>query len=116
MCGNAADGILMQCSREYGFSQDNSLQATDITTLNIEDLKLVPSNNLKTERNLAEYDWRVSNVAKCKNFKFTAKWIHNDVILSKMNKGKVEAPAQIFTKLLKELEIRWYEKQKRESN
>ena len=45
MCENAADGISMQCGQIYGFYQDNSLQATDITTLNIEDLKLHPSNN-----------------------------------------------------------------------
>ena len=32
MCENPADGILMQCSRENGFSQDNSLRE------NIEDL------------------------------------------------------------------------------
>ena len=45
MCENAADGISMQCGQIYGFYQDNSLQATDTTTLNIEDLKLHPSNN-----------------------------------------------------------------------
>ena len=93
MCENAADGILMQCSREYGFSQVNSLQATDITTLNMEGLKLLPSNNLKTERNLAEFDWRASNTAKCRNFKFTAKSICNDAMLCKRNNGKVEASA-----------------------
>ena len=70
----------MQCGPEYGFSQDNSLQATDIATLNIEDLKLLPSNNLKAERNLAEFDRRASNVAKFRNFKFTAKSILNDVL------------------------------------
>ena len=32
MCENPADGILMQCSQENGFSQDNSLRE------NIEDL------------------------------------------------------------------------------
>ena len=78
---NAADGILMQCGGKYGFSEDNSLGATDITTLNIKDLKLLPSNNLKDvpsnslkdERKLVENDQRVSNVAKCRNFKL----IHN---------------------------------------
>ena len=49
----------MQCGLEDGFSQYNSLQPTDVTILNIEDLKLLPSNNLKTERNLTEFDWRV---------------------------------------------------------
>ena len=59
MCENAVDGTLMQCGLEDVFSQDNSLQPTDITILNVEDLKLLPSNNLKTERNLTEFDWRV---------------------------------------------------------
>ena len=40
MCENAADGISMQFQ-----CNDNSLQASDITTLNIEDLKLHTSNN-----------------------------------------------------------------------
>ena len=30
---NAADGILMQCGREYGSSQVNSLHVADIKTL-----------------------------------------------------------------------------------
>ena len=112
MCKNAADGILMQCGREYGFSQDNSLRPTDITTVNIEDLKLLPCNNLKAERNLAEFDRRVSNVTKYRNFKYTSKSIRNNVILSKRNSGKVEASARIIKKLLNEREIRWNEKQK----
>ena len=45
MCENAADGVSMQCGQIYGFYHDNSLQASDITTLNIEDLKLHTSNN-----------------------------------------------------------------------
>ena len=90
----------------------SSLRATDITTLNIEDLKLQPSNNLKAERNLAEFGWRVSNIAKCRNFKFTAKSIRNDVMLIKRNNGKVEAPAQIIKKIVNERDIRWNEKQK----
>ena len=116
MCTNAADGILMQFGWEYSFPQDNSLRATDITTLNTEDLNLLPSNNLKAERNLAEFDWRASIVAKCRNFKFTAKSIRNDVLLSKRNNGKVEAPARTIIKLLNERELRWNEKQSRELN
>ena len=39
------------------FSKDNWLQATDITTLSIEDIKLLPSNNLKAEKEkLAKLD------------------------------------------------------------
>ena len=88
------------------------MRATDITTLNTEDLNLLPSNNLKAGRNLAEFDWRASIVAKCRNFKFTAKSIRNDVLLSKRNNGKVDAPARIIIKLLNERELRWNKKQK----
>ena len=112
MCENAADSLLKQCgrqygfSREYGFSQDNSLRATDnisnITTLNIEGRKLLTSNKLKAEKNLAEFDQRASNVAKSRNFKFTAKLICNDVMLSRRNNSKDEVPDQIITKLLNE--------------
>lgn len=73
MCENAVDGILMQCGLEDGFSQYNSLQPTDVTILNIEDLKLLPSNNLNDGRNLAEFGLRARSVEKCINFKLTAK-------------------------------------------
>ena len=92
---------------EYGFSQDNSLWATNITTLNTEGLKLLPSSNSKAERILAKFDWRANNVAKCRNFKFTVKLIH---VESKMSNDKVEPLAWIIIKPFNE--IRWYEKQK----
>ena len=88
----------MQCGQEYSFSLDQLLRATNITTVNIEDLKLLPSNNLKAERNLAEFDRRASNVTKRRNFKFTTKSICNDPMLSKRNNDKVEALAQIMNK------------------
>ena len=77
-----------------------------LTTLNIEDLKLLPSNDLKAERNLAECDRRVNNVAKWRNFKFTANSFRSDVMLRKRNNDKVEVPAQIIKKLLNAREIR----------
>ena len=52
MCENAADGVSMQCGQIYGFYHDNSLQASDITTLNIEDLKLHTSNNWEELRRI----------------------------------------------------------------
>lgn len=76
MSDNAAYGILMQCGL--------------IPALYITDLKLPPSN-LKAEGNSVEFDWGAANVAKCRKFKFTAKWIRNNVMSSKRNNGKVEA-------------------------
>ena len=61
--------------------------------MNIEDIKLLPSNNLKAEKaKLAKLDWTASNVARCRNFRFTVKLLCYDVMLSKRNNDKVEVP------------------------
>ena len=47
MCSSAADGIKLQCGREYGFSpESDETRATDLTTLNRDKLLLIPTNNL----------------------------------------------------------------------
>ncbi len=50
MCSSGADGIKLQCGREYGFSpQSDESRATDLTTLNSDKLELIPTNNFKCE-------------------------------------------------------------------
>ena len=47
MCIDAADGIMLQCGREYGFSIKESNRATNLSTLTKEQLKGLPTGNLK---------------------------------------------------------------------
>ena len=52
MCTGAADGILLQCGREYGFglSTTGKPRATDISALTPEQRKDLPTPNLQTEQ------------------------------------------------------------------
>ena len=71
MCSDAADGIILQCGKEYGFAEEASTTATDISSLTGEQLCGLPTGNLKCERHLSVFDNRAGKVAKCRNHKFT---------------------------------------------
>ena len=81
MCFDAADGIMLQCGREYGFSAEASTRVTDLSSLTKEQLQGLPTGNLKCERHLSVFDKRAGKVAKCRNYKFTGISIRNDVML-----------------------------------
>ena len=69
MCIDAADAILLQGGRKYGFSDSVAIssRATDLSSLDAWQLKGLPSNNLIGERLLAVFDKRASKVSKCRN-------------------------------------------------
>ena len=77
MCLEAAKGVMLQCGREYGFSDSSNqeLRATDLSTLSEKQLEGLPTNNLATERLLAVFDHHAQKSAKCRNFRFKAKSI-----------------------------------------
>ena len=83
MCTGAADGILLQCGREYGFGQSTTCKprATDISALTPEQRKNLPTHNLRTERNLSVFDQRAEKSAKCQNDKFKAKSARDGMML-----------------------------------
>ena len=115
MCIEAADGILLQCGREYGFgpnSGSEKLRATDISALTPEQRKGLGTNNLKTERNLSVWDPRAEKSAKRRNYKYKAKSLRNDMMLYMGNQGIVEQSSRKLTKLLDEREKRWNDAQK----
>ena len=60
--------------------------------------------SLAAERNLAIFDKRVSKTAKCRNYKFTAKSIRNDMQLYKGIQNKVEKITKQISALLLEME------------
>ena len=105
MCIDAADAILLQCEREYGFSNSVaiSLRATDLLSLDACQLKGLPLNNLIGERLLAVFDKRASKVAKCKNHKLTGKSIRYVMLYKGLHK-KVDDRSRKITKLLNERE------------
>ena len=116
MCLEAAKGVMLQCGREYGFSDSSNqeLRARDLSTLSEKQLEGLPTNNLATERLLAVFDHRTQESAKCRNFRFKAKSIRNDLMLYKGNQGLVEPSSKKLTKLLSEKKS-WNDSQKRKA-
>ena len=108
---SAADGVMLQCGAEYGFGEDSSKRATDLSLLSKEELKGLPTENSKCERNLSVFDNRAGKVAKCRNRRFTGKSIRNDVMLYRNIQGKVDPETKVITKLLDERESIWTSQQ-----
>ena len=113
MCKAAADGIKLQCGREYGFADAHQmLRATDISSMAESQLQGLPTNNLAAERNLAIFDKRAAKASKSRNKKFTGVSIRNDLCLYKSNQSKVESKSKLIAKLLMNQEKRWNSEQK----
>jgi len=110
MCLDAAEGIKLQCGREYGFSESDA-RATELHKLSVEQLQGLPTNNLDAERDLSRFS-RLAQVANYRNNKFTAKGIKDDMTLFKSNKGEIENISRKVTKILKSREKKWNESQK----
>ena len=81
MCVDAADGIQIQCGREYGFANEGEeSRATELYKMSLAELKDLPTNNLDCERDLAEFS-HLASVAKFRNKSFKAKGIRTDMTL-----------------------------------
>ena len=112
MCVEAAKGVQQQCGREYGFAVgEQKERVSDISKLSEQLRHGLPSNNLCGERNLSVFDKRAEKSAKCRNYKFTAKSIRNDMMLYKGEQGIVEPSSKKLTKLLNKRENCWNEHQ-----
>lgn len=110
MCIDAAEGIKLQCGREYGFS-DKEARATQLDKLTPDELRGLPTNNLDTERDLSKFS-RLAEVAKFRNNKFKGKGIRNDMTLFQSKIGKVQTIARRVTKVLENREKVWNDNQK----
>ena len=110
MCVDAAEGIKLQCGREYGFSEIEP-RATQLDKLTPAELLGLPTNNLDTKRDLSKFS-RLSEVAKFRNNKFSAKGIRNDMTLYQSKKGEVQSIARKITKVLEKREKVWNENRK----
>jgi len=96
---------------QYGFAPESSKRATDLSLLTEEERRALPTGNLKCERHLSVFDNR-SEVAKCRNRKFTGKSIRNDVMLYRKVQSVVDPAMKLITKLLYERESIWTAQQK----
>ena len=111
-CTSAAEGIQLQCGREYGFAKDDQeARATKLFKLSYEDLKDLPTNNLDTERDLAKFS-HLSAVAKFRNKNFKAKGIRTDMVLYQAGQGIVDVVTKKIQKALLNREIKWTQSQK----
>ena len=54
MCTDAAEGIKLQCGREYSFSDSEPLRATQLDKLTANELTGLATNNLDTEHNFQD--------------------------------------------------------------
>ena len=113
MCIEAGKGLKLQRGREYGFSDRDSVPpAAVVSDLSDAELQGLPTNNLNTERNLSTFDRRADKSAKCRNFRFTAKGIRNDVMLFKGNQHTVDKTSRKISAALISREKEWTKTQK----
>ena len=82
MCISAAEALKRQCGREYGFAGNDKLRATDISQLTPEERAGLPTNNCISERDLSQFD-KEAVVAHCRNRRFNAKNIRNNMVIYK---------------------------------
>ena len=110
MCISAAATVKLQCGREYGFADGDKLRATDLSSLPEEELQGLPTNNLVNERDLSQFD-REARVTRCRNRRFKAKNIQNNMVLYKTKKQcRVDKISRKISAILSERETKWNEK------
>ena len=109
-CLQAAEDLVRQRGREYGFSVENN-RATDLTTVPEEICDKLPSHNLDCERDLSIMDKLAIRAAACSNRKFTGKGMKDDMTLYQANVTKIDAEMKNIAKILDEEERKWFQEQ-----
>ena len=114
MCIAAAEGIRVQCAREY-WAEDENPQATQLHKLSYQERKNLPTENLSAERYLAKFGYLVSVSASKSNKFFKAKRIQDDMMFNvnlTVGEEEVTKLTKRVTKILKEMELQWTASQK----
>ena len=112
MCTSAAEGLELQCSKEYWASGDQRLRATQLHKLTEDERKHLPTENLCSERYLARFGSLAAQSASHSNKFFKAKRIRDDLTLMSY---ECATPLKCNENLFKKLDKRehnWTEKQK----
>ena len=114
MCVHAANGVELQCKREYwAATGDTNREATQIHLLTSEQRKNIPTNNLNCERYLAKFGYLAGQSAVHSNNLFKGKRIKDDLMLIDGNvDAMIEKSMRETMKNLDEIEIVWSTKQK----
>ena len=113
MCRKCAEGIKLQCSREY-WDDDENPRATQLYKLTEEQRKNLPNNNLEPERYLARFGNLVSLSAAKRNKFFKAKRIRDDLMFNKSIETDkiISYKAKSIIKELEAMEIKWTKSQR----
>ena len=76
-----------------------------------EDIKQLPTNNIDSERVFSVFDQKAAASSRCRNYKFKAKSIWNDMTLHKSTMTISDKKAKEIFKLLNQREDDWNKQQ-----
>ena len=82
MCKRAAEGLELQCSREY-WDENPESRATSIHKLTPEQRANLPTENMEAERTLAKFGQLAAQSAQHSNRFFKAKRLRDEMMLEK---------------------------------
>ena len=111
MCHKAAAGIDLQCASEYWKDTANP-RATQLHKLTYSELQNIPTENLCTERYLAQFGMLASLSAARSNKHFKALRIRDDMMFGKVQEQDVDKRSSSIMKSLDSMELKWTKKQK----
>ena len=108
MCVDAAAGIKLQCG---GDMDEEDPRAMQFYKLSKAELKDMPTNNINAERDLAKFS-HLAVVAKFRIKQFTARGIHNDIVLFQSAQLIVDSVTKKINKVLNNRKKKWNVDQK----
>ena len=115
MCIEAANGISLQCAREYWGDTNLKPRETELFKLNKNEINLLPTKNLETNIYLAKFGYLASLPAAHSNRMFKGKRIREDLMFTEecdSHMEKQKKHKRIFDQLI-DMEKRWTDLQKR---
>ena len=113
MCVTAAEGVKMQCAREY-WGDERNPRVTELHKMTSDERKNLPSENLVCERYLAKFGYLASISAARSNKFFKAQRIRDDLMFNVTEKNEEDVKKSCFKiiKSLQEMEVEWTKSQK----
>ena len=113
MCKEVAEGVRMQYWRVYFPEDEQGLRAAQLYTMTAEGRKSTTTENLVTERYLAESVYLASLSAPHSNKNFKTKRIHDDLMFSSVElEVEVLKKTESIFKDLESMEEMWTDKQR----
>ena len=114
MCAESAEGVKMQCGREYFKDDARESRATQLHLLSYEERTNIPTENLLAERYLAKFGYLASISASRSNKFLKAKRMRDDLMFTVGGEGRTtKAATNHLIKALEHLEVLWTDDQKK---